>query len=66
MEKGKRKKGFSLLAGSGGGGDFGPAERACACTGRRPSRPTSGGQSGDGTMGAGPRASEGGGDGVRG
>jgi hypothetical protein len=29
-----------------------------ACAGRRPSRPTSGGRSGDGAVGAGPRASE--------
>jgi hypothetical protein len=55
MEKGKRK-GFSLLARPGG---FWPNRAwARAWGGKWRSRPTNRGRSGDGAVGAGPRASE--------
>ena len=53
----KKEKGF--LA-SWAGGDFGPAgrERARSRAGRRPTRPTSGGDGGERRRGAGPHARE--------
>jgi hypothetical protein len=53
----KKEKGFLV---SWAGGDFGPAgrERARSRAGRRPTRPTSGGDGGERRCGAGPHARE--------
>jgi hypothetical protein len=52
----KKKRVFSASWAEGGG--FRPNRARRARGGRRPSRPTSGGRSEDGAVGAGPRASE--------